>query len=74
METQEKIRKSVTIEQRKQKEEPNTQTTGQIETGVILTCKELDFKIEVGYSRSQMANREIALAMFDAALEKIFKI
>lgn len=74
--TADKIRKSITFEPLKKETNEGEQSTamGMIQTGTALISKELYLRIEVDYSRSQIENRELALAMFELALEKILKV
>jgi len=39
----------------------------------ILISEELDIKITVGYYRSQMKNKELALTLFDLALDDLIR-
>lgn len=40
---------------------------------VVLKSDELDLEITIGYHRSQMKNRDLALTLFESALIEIIK-
>lgn len=51
------------------------QHCGIINSNQILICEDLDIKIEIGFYRSAIKNRELALKMLDVLFdnEKMFK-
>lgn len=40
---------------------------------VILISEELDFEITVGFHRSQLRNKELALTLFELALDELVR-
>jgi len=40
---------------------------------VILTSEDLELEITIGYHRSQLRNRELALTLFDLVLDDLIK-
>lgn len=49
------------------------QSCGVMETAVILISEEISFKIEVGWYKSQMANKNIAVQLFELALDEFVR-
>lgn len=49
------------------------QTCGMPRSKVYLKSEEVDFYIEIGYARSQLKNKEIALTLFELYLDEIIK-
>jgi hypothetical protein len=66
------IRDSVKI-YKKPSEYKGGQQCGIERKPIILECEELDLKIELGYHRSDMMNKELALVLFDLVLEEVIK-
>ena len=49
------------------------QSCNGVKYGTTCLCKELDIKITVGAYKSQIKNKELALKLFDSALDELVK-
>ena len=70
--TKKLIRESLNV-YKKPSEYKGGQQCGIERKPIILECEELDLKIELGYHRSDMINKELALVLFDLVLDEVIK-
>lgn len=52
---------------------PGGQTCGMTNKGVTLECEDINFKLSINCFRSQYQNRELAIVLFELALEEVYK-
>lgn len=49
------------------------QTCGVMPSKIILISEDLDLEIRVGYNRSQLKNRDLAIILFELTLDELIK-
>lgn len=49
------------------------QSCGVLRSDVTLYCEELDIKITIGYHKSVIKNKELALTLFELAMDDLIK-
>ena len=49
------------------------QTTGKVDSTQVLYSEELNIRIEVGSKKSTIKNRDLALTLFELAMDEIIK-
>lgn len=49
------------------------QHCGPLYNGVVLICDGMDIKIEIGYHRSQLRNKELAFQLFELLMMEVTK-
>ena len=64
-----KIKKMIKFEDGRKDCVGGGQSCGMIDTSIDLILEELDIRIHVGISRSQLKNRELAMKMLDIVLD-----
>ncbi len=52
---------------------PGGQSVTKPSQAVLLISDEIDFRVEIGFSRSQLKNKEVAYALFELALDEFIK-
>jgi len=52
---------------------PGGQQVGVTQYSVVVECEELDASIKIGYHKSQLKNKELALSLMDLVIDDLIK-